>query len=145
MHITAMNTESNLGCKCEIVALPLSQSDMQDRVRQFQKSSYTAMDRLEKLNTEQRAMVIKHTQKEASTLLFIEVFRQQKFLSVLGDLWITVLVWITQPGPRSAQIFGNTRRTDDRPGPSYLFGAAESPEDDEVIDGAFVIYVKTCM
>ena len=91
-------------------------------------------------------MIVKHTQREACTLLYFETFRQhQKLQSVLGDLWITVLVWITQPGSRPPAAIGITRGTpNDRSGQRYLGGVLELDEDDEIIDGAFIIYVKTC-
>ena len=131
-----------MGCSCQIVPVPLPQSEMQGLISQFQQRSLTVMSQLEKFNSHQQAMILKHSRKEACKLLYVVPYRRKKLASVLGDLDITFLMWITQPTP---QVTSSTGLPVYLPTELTTDSAFESDEDAKPFsDGKFVIYVKTC-
>ena len=110
-------------------------------ISQFQRQSLTVTVQLESFNLSQKAMILRHAQKVAGTLLYIGLFRQKSLPSVLGDLDIKVPMWITQHDPQAVP---STSTFTDLQKALPVDPASESDEDSKA-DGSFLIYIKTCM
>ena len=83
----------DLGLKCKVRTLTISQSEMQRFVDN--RSHTSLMDELEELNGQQKTMIFDNLRDHEAELISISTLRSENLATVLGDINATCLIWIT--------------------------------------------------
>ncbi|KAI9767114.1 MAG: hypothetical protein M1840_005903, partial [Geoglossum simile] len=84
------------GGDCEIEALPVSEDAIVQYLEQLGKQSASVLEQVNKLNVQQRKLVLDHIREKGLTLVSVGELGHQKLVTVFGDIRITTLVWITK-------------------------------------------------
>jgi hypothetical protein len=85
-------------CSVRYTELNLATSEVHSLIASRTSEDYSLHEALEELNLSQRGYVLDHVSQHSAALVFVDIWKKERFITVFGKIELALLVWVTSGG-----------------------------------------------